>query len=315
MCLCCAPGGACFCGTNDLFRQFGALAWKNRKLKLRYWYVLVAELALPICILFAFSGIKGLLKPVTIPAFLPGAVQKGSFGTFTDGTYSVETLTSLYREPWPENALCLTPGGCDSTFTAAPYTCQVGSPGCNCGSDGCNLPTPCSSSLAWYCWESTRNRCQSKTLDVKMDLATTMKSCVPLKIAIVNNGNSAAEAVAKDLVALGNTNVGVTASATLTKTFSPFKYFESPAALTACIGSRKYSVESTEACPVLSAAVYINSASPAWDYTVRYNQTYQKYGQNYRVPPTKDADLDITLKVSNYVMMCGALIPPRGRAG
>ena len=55
----------------DFVAQFNALAWKNYKLKLRAWSVLLLELLVPTLIILALASIKGLLKPETVLPFYP----------------------------------------------------------------------------------------------------------------------------------------------------------------------------------------------------------------------------------------------------
>jgi len=57
---------------KDFGRQFNALAWKNSKLKVRNWTVLLLEIAIPTLIVFALVLIKGSLKPTDYEAVLPG---------------------------------------------------------------------------------------------------------------------------------------------------------------------------------------------------------------------------------------------------
>jgi len=56
---------------KDFARQFKALAWKNSKLKVRNWVVLLLEIAIPVLIVFALARIKLSLKPTDYEAVLP----------------------------------------------------------------------------------------------------------------------------------------------------------------------------------------------------------------------------------------------------
>jgi len=72
---------------GDFFRQFRALAWKNKKLKLRSWTVLALEIAIPTAVIFALGFLKGVIKPTPHPEISP----RGSAG---DG--GVQSLRWMY---------------------------------------------------------------------------------------------------------------------------------------------------------------------------------------------------------------------------
>ena len=63
-------------GFADFSRQFCALAWKNYKLKIRSWSVLLLELLVPTVIILALGSIKLVIKPVVIDEYVPNGINR-----------------------------------------------------------------------------------------------------------------------------------------------------------------------------------------------------------------------------------------------
>jgi len=230
------------------------------------------ELLLPILIIVAFGGIKGILKPTVIPADLPGEYPGWSYqGQLSTGLVQNPTLQSLWTD---------------------------------------NLPIPCGTTLGWYCMNSQRSKCPGLIAakaqmgaaggQYTYTLAEASANCIPRKIAVIDGSGgttTTTTTAANALVSYGNAQVGVIPGSTLSP-FNPFMFFASEAALTSCLMSSGYSINPTADCPVISSAIVVNSAAPAWDYTVRLNQTYYYYGNRYAMPSTSAPDVDYSLRTN-----------------
>ena len=76
---------------GDFCRQFRALAWKNKKLKLRSWIVLLLEIGIPTAVIFGLGFLRSVIKPQPHPEIVP----KGSAG---DG--QVQPLRYTYDQAY-----------------------------------------------------------------------------------------------------------------------------------------------------------------------------------------------------------------------
>ena len=239
-------------------------------LKFRYCYVLVFELLLPILIILAFSGIKGVLKPVIIKADTPGSLSQVNSNPQYQA--QVPTLADIYST------------GSISSFSNN------------------SLPQPCSTTLAWYCAKGTRKGCNG---GMSYTFPEAVQNCIPRKIAIVASSDSTKSA-AQAIMNWGNAQIGTAFSNKMKQLtnlpYLPFQYYGSVAEFSAYLDSPAYSFEDTNSAPIFSGAVVLNSAAPAWDYTIRLNQTYIKYGLRFGTPPTDMNNVDISIKTNVDVL-------------
>ena len=62
----------------DFVRQFNALAWKNYKLKLKAYSVLLLEILVPTLIIYLLSLLKSVITPQQVDVFIPSVAMYGN---------------------------------------------------------------------------------------------------------------------------------------------------------------------------------------------------------------------------------------------
>ena len=73
---------------SQFFLQMRVMLWKNATLKIRFWYIMLLELAIPAIFLLGLAGIKQTLSPSTVQENLPKYVAQNS-----------PSFISLYQQP------------------------------------------------------------------------------------------------------------------------------------------------------------------------------------------------------------------------
>jgi len=186
---------------KDFLRQFRALAWKNSKLKVRNWTVLALEILIPTAIIFALSGIKGLLKPT-------------SFEEITPAGYAVNGAVSSILKQYDE-AQC--------GRVSLVWRCSSGESS-STGGASCDKPSAANNFGILY-----------------GDQAASSPACAQQYIAVAPQvaGTAGTAAAAAEFVSWSNARNSYTRNGvTLTP---PFKLFDSEAAIIAATNNSAYS--------------------------------------------------------------------------
>ena len=266
---------------NDFARQFRALAWKNWKLKLRSWITLSCELLIPIIVIAALGGLKGILKPTPRPAITPtGSISEGIVSTFYQ----------MY-----DKAHC---GGSNLVWR------------CSSGED--KLPTQCGEPNPSNNWG---------LLEGWVAATSPLCSQQFIAVAPSSKGNANSLSVATNFVAWANArnvyywgrNLKNTPpdpkypnrqNVTLTPTF---KLFTSEDEFLAILDDPRYSFDNV----TYSSAVIFNDGLPTWDYSVRLNKTYNtNYGNRINDVQTTISAVDISVKSSDEFPKSGFGVVP-----
>ena len=139
-----------------------------------------------------------------------------------------------------------------------------------------DFPSCYSENLVWRCW--SENPCEG---------VGSADSCQLKRIAIAPSSasNTVAVTTASDFV-----DFAYNISATF-REYSTFTVFESESAFQHYIEQAGYAKVAT--VPIFAALVVFNGGYPAWDYTIRLNQTYNG---GYTSPKTSVPIVDISVK-------------------
>lgn len=120
--------------------------------------------------------------------------------------------------------------------------------------------------IVWSCVNTPNNRNYCNSTDNTYSQLLNA-GCAPKKIAVApaTSGNAATTLAAQNFVTWANSN-------SLFESKSTYVFFSSEGSFNNYIGQSGYAKSST--IQVFSSAVIIQSAAPAWSYSLRFNQSY-----------------------------------------